>query len=496
MNTQPLYWCHSCQRNMQPNLDDLTPQCSNCHSEFVEEITSDSNTQEMQDMSNPFVSIFSFGNTSHAASNETARDTQPANIMSALIDQLGLNPQGFQSATFTTSFPRASSHHPDATRSTSNSEATSTLFTQTIPINELFTNPALFGAPSQSDQSASDATSNFGTSHQAHVRAVEELFRSNIHGNPSDQSHSQPHAQSSRVFFGTIPEAMRADVPGRTPLEQDMFLRMAQQIAHITGQLHSQAPGAQNGPIPIVSDRIFVDIFGMGGDSGDYLNSQQSFEEFISRMMEQHAQSHHPPAASNDIIKNLPHKPFDKATFPEDECCVCQEGYKHDEITIELPCKHVFHPLCITSWLKLNGTCPVCRYSLVDNSDSFPTGDRSASHPEAPTSSTATTAQNDNRAAPGTTTNTVPAMDTAVNTTNVATGSAAAETGMSTANTIFAALSELATNLVGGSTRQHRLFPRPTGNSGNSGNTTTNADHSESSAETNTVPYTWDDSLD
>jgi hypothetical protein len=59
----------------------------------------------------------------------------------------------------------------------------------------------------------------------------------------------------------------------------------------------------------------------------------------------------------------------------EGECPVCQEEYaKRSEQgdleckmteQIRLPCKHVFHGECITKWLKVNGTCPVCRFSLL-----------------------------------------------------------------------------------------------------------------------------------
>ena len=54
------------------------------------------------------------------------------------------------------------------------------------------------------------------------------------------------------------------------------------------------------------------------------------------------------------------------------ECPVCQDDFVEGVETIVLPCKHIFHPDCILNWLKLNGTCPVCRLSLVDPPPSAP----------------------------------------------------------------------------------------------------------------------------
>lgn len=40
------------------------------------------------------------------------------------------------------------------------------------------------------------------------------------------------------------------------------------------------------------------------------------------------------------------------------------EDFKVDDEAKKLPCKHYFHPSCILEWLKLHGTCPVCRKNL------------------------------------------------------------------------------------------------------------------------------------
>nr|KAJ3422466.1 hypothetical protein HK105_007893 [Polyrhizophydium stewartii] len=105
------------------------------------------------------------------------------------------------------------------------------------------------------------------------------------------------------------------------------------------------------------------------GDPGDYVSNQRSFDEIITRLMEQHAQGQHPPAASETTIRTLPHRPFKREGALHVECIVCQEDFAEEETTIELPCKHVFHPECINNWLKLNASlCSTDSSVTVDDS--------------------------------------------------------------------------------------------------------------------------------
>lgn len=43
-------------------------------------------------------------------------------------------------------------------------------------------------------------------------------------------------------------------------------------------------------------------------------------------------------------------------------CPICLAEYNPKEIVKSIPeCQHCFHTECIDEWLKINGTCPVCR---------------------------------------------------------------------------------------------------------------------------------------
>jgi len=45
-------------------------------------------------------------------------------------------------------------------------------------------------------------------------------------------------------------------------------------------------------------------------------------------------------------------------------CCICITDINLGEMTVMLPCGHMFHDKCVVSWLKSNNTCPVCRFEL------------------------------------------------------------------------------------------------------------------------------------
>ncbi|KAF5451665.1 hypothetical protein F2P56_026755 [Juglans regia] len=54
-------------------------------------------------------------------------------------------------------------------------------------------------------------------------------------------------------------------------------------------------------------------------------------------------------------------------------CSICLCEYKDSEMLRMMPeCRHYFHLYCIDHWLKLNGSCPVCRNSPLPTPLSTP----------------------------------------------------------------------------------------------------------------------------
>ncbi|GFZ07991.1 C3H4 type zinc finger protein [Actinidia rufa] len=51
-------------------------------------------------------------------------------------------------------------------------------------------------------------------------------------------------------------------------------------------------------------------------------------------------------------------------------CCICLAKYAENDELRELPCCHFFHVECIDKWLKINASCPLCKYKVGESNGS------------------------------------------------------------------------------------------------------------------------------
>eukprot|EP00798_Chlamydomonas_sp_ICE-L_P015686 gene15686-21793_t len=51
------------------------------------------------------------------------------------------------------------------------------------------------------------------------------------------------------------------------------------------------------------------------------------------------------------------------------QCTICLIEYEEGDPIRQLPCKHMFHKLCIDVWMQRRSTCPMCRTSLLPESE-------------------------------------------------------------------------------------------------------------------------------
>ncbi|KAI3976467.1 hypothetical protein MKX01_008325 [Papaver californicum] len=51
------------------------------------------------------------------------------------------------------------------------------------------------------------------------------------------------------------------------------------------------------------------------------------------------------------------------------ECCICLTSYEDGAEIHGLPCNHHFHETCIVKWLKINASCPLCKFNILKGSN-------------------------------------------------------------------------------------------------------------------------------
>lgn len=79
------------------------------------------------------------------------------------------------------------------------------------------------------------------------------------------------------------------------------------------------------------------------------------------------------PAVINSYPKSQFYKSSSDLATSESLCSICLCEYRDSEMLRTMPdCRHSFHLLCLDAWLKLNGSCPVCRNSPLPTPLSTP----------------------------------------------------------------------------------------------------------------------------
>ncbi|KAM9849932.1 LOW QUALITY PROTEIN: E3 ubiquitin-protein ligase RNF130 [Aulostomus maculatus] len=67
-----------------------------------------------------------------------------------------------------------------------------------------------------------------------------------------------------------------------------------------------------------------------------------------------------------DPCGNLTHLCVCQETDPDfNHCAVCIEAYQLNDVVRILPCKHVFHKVCVDPWLNEHCICPMCKLNIL-----------------------------------------------------------------------------------------------------------------------------------
>ncbi|CAH2079951.1 unnamed protein product [Thlaspi arvense] len=96
----------------------------------------------------------------------------------------------------------------------------------------------------------------------------------------------------------------------------------------------------------------------------DFFTGASGLEQLIEQLTQDDRPG--PPPASEPIIDALPTVKITPQHLTNDmsQCAVCMEEFTVGGEATELPCKHIYHNNCITPWLRLHNSCPICRRDL------------------------------------------------------------------------------------------------------------------------------------
>ncbi|KAJ3053364.1 hypothetical protein HK097_004458 [Rhizophlyctis rosea] len=361
------YWCHQCQREITAILDTGTPTCPRCHGDFVEEIEDIDDPRDFihEEGDDAGIDFFLSGAApphAHGAPHTDAADpndpesvpgTELGNLVQMWLNQIlatdgpggrrggeGVHGEvvgvGADSAAGTEEEGGANGDGiDDAVRREHRRRADERVRAQ----------------QGGNEEEAGAEGGNAGTGDEADAEDAADGDAS-ASARTGSTRRNRPHGRGSRRSPGVRVGADGVPVINLADFLQFAFTQSGQDAA---------ANGGRN---PLMS------LFNMVGNPGDYVFGSNGLDDVITRLMEQHAQRTQPPSASEETINSLPTLKVALSELGEHtECPVCQDDYVEGEDITKMPCKHVFHPACIREWLKVNGTCPVCRYSLVGSKE-------------------------------------------------------------------------------------------------------------------------------
>ena len=92
-------------------------------------------------------------------------------------------------------------------------------------------------------------------------------------------------------------------------------------------------------------------------------SNSSNIRDIINRtLLQQKSYKHVLSKKGEDQLKKVI---FKNTEFGDKECAICMEEFKEGQMIIQLPCKHIFDPESIKTWLKEEqAKCPICRFKL------------------------------------------------------------------------------------------------------------------------------------
>ncbi|KAK4189803.1 hypothetical protein QBC35DRAFT_121400 [Podospora australis] len=354
-NGAPMY-CHGCHYQWQRQGGSI--ECPSCHSASTEIVTPDNDPNHFYNRQ-----------SEQQTASETAAPTPPAPQPA---------PQTEQSSDQNTENSSSNAEQPSGHGPIPHPTVQFTIFNVPFSGMTFFTTsrPVAHPAPAQPAGQAEQQEQQTEQPPSAPTVQMPPIIHFSfpiiMHGLPL---HRPQTAEAPQQTETQQPESQQADGQAQQTAGEQHFNSEQQQN---TGE--QQLPSPQQ-PSPeqdrrrmmqanMIESLLSVFFHPANAILGDAVYSQEAFDRIISQLRDQTPVGGAPPA-SQAAIDKLPLRELEE----ESKCVVCVEDMPKGEKVAVLPCTHSFHGECVTPWLKLHNTCPVCRRSVeMDESDTIKKG--------------------------------------------------------------------------------------------------------------------------
>lgn len=99
--------------------------------------------------------------------------------------------------------------------------------------------------------------------------------------------------------------------------------------------------------------------------TGDYPSRQELIESIMRHLQQLELDIGAQTPLGEERTRALPSRNYKASEERDTTCAICVEDYRNGERVKELPCKHIFHPVCIDEWLiNHSSLCPLCKENL------------------------------------------------------------------------------------------------------------------------------------
>ncbi|GMN63013.1 hypothetical protein TIFTF001_032087 [Ficus carica] len=104
-------------------------------------------------------------------------------------------------------------------------------------------------------------------------------------------------------------------------------------------------------------------------DQTELTRNLREFVRAIQQSFSQSAEAFESEPASKSTVEALEKFRYERSSEDDDEsnlmtCMICMEEAMIGSYLTRMPCSHVYHFDCISQWLHINHTCPICRFKL------------------------------------------------------------------------------------------------------------------------------------